>query len=59
MKCEYYVIHTVNFRTVNLSTTLLVDILNSKMCLRRATVFYSQQCNKINKTYKINTNKIK
>jgi hypothetical protein len=44
--------------TFNKQTILLADILNNKMCLRDATVFYSQQYIKINKIYKISTDKI-
>ena len=38
MKCEFYVIQTEHFLTFNISPILLVDILNSKMYLRYATV---------------------
>jgi hypothetical protein len=47
------------FFTFNKQTILLADMLNNKMCLRDATVFYNQQYIKINKKYKITTDKIK
>jgi hypothetical protein len=54
-----FAIHRVHLFTFNISTILLADVLNNKMCLRDVAVFYNQQYIKINKTYKINTDKIK